>query len=163
LRVALVFTALIACISVATSSQTVASGEGDWIIFIGKCVAVRGHWIGKNIFTDATFEVGHVLRGPDLKVVTVRTLGGRVDGPVAVSSRVSGGVSFEVGEMSLVKAEAIGGEVFMVRSVEEKSRVVVDEESGEQFVLGPEGKKNLAEHLEQLLLTPVPSVVEESR
>jgi len=149
-------------ILVANSSfcQSLHLEEESCVVFVGTCVAVRGQWIGKNIFTDATFEVSRILKGPDLKLVTVRTLGGRVDGPVAVSSRVSGGVKFELGEVSLVKAKVVADGVLLVRSCNERLRIVVDKRSGEEFVVGPEGKRSLADHLQELLFDSAPNVGE---
>jgi len=121
------------------------------IVFVGKCIAVQAQWIGKSIFTDATFEVSRMAKGPPLEAVTVRTLGGKVEEPVPVRAVVFNGVQFEIGETAVLRARHVAEDVYRVDRPEQKRGVQVDEQTGEPFVTESGTRTPLPDYLEHLL------------
>lgn len=87
-------------------------GRADQV-FLGQAVASTSRWTaaGKQIVTDTIFEVRQSLRGARGGKITVRTLGGVVDG---IGQRVAGSPMFAKGDEVLLFTERRGSKVQFV-------------------------------------------------
>lgn len=96
-------------------------------VFVGKVTKRQMHWTAdrKHIVTDTTFTVGQSLRGGTRVggTVTVRTLGGVVDG---IGMRVAGSPMFRKGDEVLLFTEKRGLHSYVVGMTQGAYRVSRD-------------------------------------
>ncbi|MBW2734213.1 MAG: hypothetical protein JRH20_17630 [Deltaproteobacteria bacterium] len=88
-------------------------GRADQVV-VGKVRSVKSRWskdTRKRIVTDTEIVVEQTVKGAASQVITVRTMGGVVDG---IGMRVSGAVRFQAGQHVLAFTERRGGHRWMV-------------------------------------------------
>ena len=77
-----------------------------------RCESSRAEWLGKKVYTIATFRVNAAAKGASAagQSFDVHTLGGRVDKPYPVEMRVEGAPAFDPGGETLLFLERYGAQ-----------------------------------------------------
>ena len=123
----------------------------DPVVFVGKCLSVHSFWAGKVVMTEARFQNLRSVSGNVPTLITLRTLGGRVNEPVPITALVPGGVLFSEGQTAVVVAAHVSGDVFRVDRKEQYHPVLFDQATGQAFVQAGSGTEPLESFLESLV------------
>ena len=77
-----------------------------------RCESSRTEWLGRKVYTIATFRVNAAAKGASAagQSFDVHTLGGRVDKPYPVEMRVEGAPAFDPGGETLLFLERHGAQ-----------------------------------------------------
>ncbi len=121
------------------------------VLFVGKCLSVHSFWAGKVVMTEARFQNLRSVSGKVPTLITLRTLGGRVNEPVPITALMPGGVLFSEVQTAVVVAELVSGVVFRVARKEQYHPVLFDQATGQAFIQAGSVTEPLESFLESLV------------